>query len=45
MNDGQVDTVYLLTYDKEQLTVGLDVLNELVRKKQLEGPVEEGSAS
>ena len=45
MNDSQVDTVYLLTYDKEQLTVGLDVLNELVRKKQLEGPVEEGSAS
>ena len=45
MNESQVHTVYLLTYDNEQLTVGLDVLNELVRRRRLEGLVQEYSES
>lgn len=45
INDSGIDVVYLLTYDQEQLTVGLDLLNELVRNKQLTAPAEEGAAS
>lgn len=44
-NESTIEEVFLLTYDKEQLTVSLDVLNELVRKEQLESPVEEDALS